>query len=730
MKKEVVAFFKKNPRACLKARQLAKKLDIMQEHEYQSLKAVLHQLTVEKILDRKGKKFCVFAGDERKAITGQLQITRQGFGFVIPDSKKLPDIFIAERNLSVAMNGDTVEVELFARQKQNAKNLEGEITKLVKRKWDSVTGILRRQRNMYFVTPDIPDFHKDILVDFEEATKFKIGSRVLVGDIEWTSVKLSPEGRILKELVKNTSFEDDYIGIIHEHGLRTQFPLEVLNEAEQIPQEIPAPELKKRRDYRAKTVVTIDPEDAKDFDDALSIETLENGNYSIGIHIADVSHYVEMGGKLDIEARLRGNSVYLPGKVLPMLPERLSNGICSLNPHVDRLTYSCIVELTPRGKVENFEFCKTVINSRRRFTYEEVQKIITGAELPLPSVIPEIPVVKSRGRKKASDAGFDPNCKEEVLLLHRLSVVLRRKRMREGSINFETPEIRFVFGEGTLPLDIKRRVTDDSHNLVEEFMLLANKLLAQFVKDKTGRNEEIPFVYRVHDLPSEDKQQDFLNLLRSLGYKNIPPRAPVSPKDLNKIIETVHGKPEEVLVNELAVRSMAKAEYSTDNIGHYGLGFKNYTHFTSPIRRYSDLLAHRVLTGVISGKKQLMYGKTELTAFCEHISATERTAVEAERGAIRLKQIQFLKGFVGEEFHAVISGVTNYGLFVEIADYLAEGLIRLRDLESDYFLYDEKKYSLTGRHTGKTYRLGDTVSVRLIRVDEMKLTLDFMLLED
>ncbi|MBI2418791.1 MAG: ribonuclease R [Ignavibacteriales bacterium] len=733
MKKEVVAFFKKNPQAALKTRQLAKKLQIFEEHEYQNLKAARHQLVEEKILERLGKKFKVFVQTEaRNSITGTLQITRQGFGFVLPDQKKFPDVFISERNLSSAMNGDKVEVILFARQKQNAKNLEGEITRVVKRRWELVPGTLRCHKTLYYVTPDTPDFQVDIFVEAEDAKRFKEGQQVLVGEIEWVSKNLNPKGKIVRSLNKQESLEDEYMGIISEFNLKEKFPVEVVDEAKKVNEKIPATETKKRVDFRKDIVITIDPVDAKDFDDALSIKQLENGNFSVGIHIADVSHYVVPGSPLDIEANKRGNSVYLAGKVLPMLPEELSNGICSLNPFVDRLTYSAIVELTSRGKVEKFEFAKTVINSKRRFSYEQVQEIITGEYA---KKIKEIPKKKS---KKTGTEITEPQVEiipEEIVntvnSLQKLASTLRKKRMREGSINFSSTEVKIVFdGNNTFPVDIKKSQNDESHQLVEEFMLLANKLVATYIIDLEKAGVPIPFVYRVHDLPDETKQQDFLNVLKLLGFKSLPSQAPIHAKELNKIIEAVQGKPDEALVSQLAVRSMAKAEYSTDNIGHYGLSFKNYTHFTSPIRRYSDLLVHRMLFAVIASKKKALYSKKDLTEICEQISFTERNAADAERQSVKMKQVQFMRKFIGFEFSAVISGVTNYGIFVQIIDYLSEGLIRLRDIEGDYFIYDEKKYSLIGKRTGKVFRLGDALKVKLVRVDESRCEMDFMLAVD
>jgi ribonuclease R len=703
MKKEIIAYFKKNPQANIKSKQLAAALGLFDDYEIAEMKAQLHTLIKEEVLSKLGKRYSLSVQNDSARVTGRLEITRQGFGFVIPTNKKLPDVFIASRNLNTAMHGDIVEVSMFAKQKKGAKNLDGEIIHIVKRKWTAVSGILKKSKSAYYVIPDIREIQNDIYIDPNSVGTAKEGDKVLVSEIEWDSPNRAPEGKITKIFTDKHSPETEYISIMTEYNLPSSFPDSVLNEIRQLNVAISDEELKSRVDVRNEIVVTIDPFDARDFDDALSIKKLSNGNYEVGVHIADVGHYIPKGSKLDEEATTRGNSVYLCGKVIPMLPEILSNDVCSLNPNVDRLTFSVFTELTPRGKVVDYKIAKSVINSKRRFTYEEVQGILTT---------------------KMGDYA------EQLLELHKLALIMRKKRAREGSVNFETQEIKFILDENNFPIEIQRNVSDDSHNLVEEFMLLANKVVATHMQKVMFKNEVMPFVYRIHDKPDEEKLKNFLIFLKSLGYKNLPSPQAIKPKILNEVIESTKGKPEEVLVNEIAIRTMAKAIYSPDNLGHYGLGFQYYTHFTSPIRRYSDLLVHRIIFAVISGKKQPLYSWNELKDLCEHISFTERNAVEAERQSIKLKQIQFMRGHIGEEFKAVISGVANFGIFVEIIDYLSEGLIRLRDMQSDYFIYDEKKYALVGRRTGKTYRLGDQVKVKLVRIDDTKLEMDFLLIEE
>jgi ribonuclease R len=511
---------------------------------------------------------------------------------------------------------------------------------------------------------------------------------------------LNPEGIVIEVLGKAGSAETEISSLAKQFNFQYKFPDKVLNEAEKISFKLTDEELRARVDYRDKTVITIDPYDAKDFDDALSIEELENGNYSVGIHIADVSHYVAKKSKLNDEALIRGNSIYLVGTVIPMLPEKLSNGICSLVPNEERLTYSVIAELTVNGKLVDYQIKKTIIKSKRRFTYEEVQTIIDD---------------------KAGELY------EDINKLNKLAITLRKKRMREGSIEFSTAEIKFQLDENGYPIGVTKKEIKQSNMLVEEFMLLANKIVAEHI-GKPTREKVKPFVYRIHDLPDQEKLIEFSKFVKSLGY-SFDPNSKSKSNQFQKLNSEVKGTPEETLINELAIRSMAKAIYSINNIGHYGLGFKYYTHFTSPIRRYSDLIVHRLLYNYVELNQNASYSLEDLDEISDNLSECERRAVDAERLSVKLKQIEYLKNHLSEEFDAVISGITNFGMFVKIIDLLAEGLIRLRDLEGDYYVYDEKKYSLIGRVSKKQFRLGDKVKVKLVRVDTDKSELDFIIAE-
>ncbi len=698
MKKKIISFFKKNSNTSFKSKDIAKRLKLASDDEIVSLKHFLHQLYEEKFLTRNGKRYKMNQNASSGKITGELQISPGGFGFVVPNNKKLGDIFIASRNLSTAFSGDTVEVALFAKRK--GKNIEGQIVNVISRKRTNIVGTLRKSQVTYFVKPDEPEIHRDIYVDKENLKGAKEGDKVIVGNLFWDTSLLNPEGEIIEVIGKAGTKDAEISSIAYEFHLPFKFSSKALEEAERISENFSADDLKDRGDFRKHNVFTIDPADAKDFDDALSIEILENENYSIGIHIADVSHYVSIGSALDREALERGNSVYLVGGVIPMLPEKLSNNICSLVPNKDRMTYSVIVEMTKRGKVENYQIKKTIINSKRRFTYDEVQEIIED-----------------------SKGDFE----KEVLLLNEIAQNLRKKRFREGGIEFSTPEIRFNLDEHNKPIAIYRKDAKESNMLVEEFMLLANKICATHISAFKNESSK-PFVYRVHDYPDAEKIIEFSRFVKSLGF-SFDPGLSKNTKQFHSLMLQIKGREEEALINELAIRSMAKAVYSTKNIGHYGLGFKQYTHFTSPIRRYSDLIVHRMLFHYLEGNNKSIYSPLKLEEISNNISATERSAIEAERLSIKIKQIEYLENHIGESFHAVISGVTHFGLFVKILDILAEGLIRVRDLEGDFYVYDEKKYSLIGRKTKKQYRLGDKVWVKLVRVDQEKSELDFIITE-
>lgn len=698
MKKEIKSYFKNHPSLKVKTKDIAQHFGITEEYAYAELKSLLYKLTEEGYLQKQGKRYSLSGAAPDKLI-GQLQIVGEGdYGFVVLKGESFKtDVFIAGKNLGTAFDGDIVHVNLLANKR--GKNIEGRIVEVIEPKQTEIVGRLEKNKSFYSVVPDNKKIHRDIYVSNEFLNDAKVGDKVVIGNIEWKSPDLNPEGQILEVLGKSGSYDAEIASIAREFRISYKFADKILKQADGISETIPESEIKKRLDLRDTVTFTIDPEDAKDFDDAVSIEQLSNGNYSVGIHIADVSHYVKDNSPIYKEALDRGTSVYLVGKVIPMLPEKLSNVICSLVPNKDRLTFSVIAEITPNAKLISYEIKKTIINSKRRFTYEEVQKIIED--------------------KKGEFS-------DKILLLNDLSQKMRTKRISKGSINFFSPEVVFKLDKNGIPLEIKIKEVRESNNLIEELMLLANQIIAGHMKPKQNKLNR-PFVYRIHDLPDKEKVTEFSRFVKSLGYSFDPNSANKS-KQFQQLLESCEGTEEEAVINEIAIRSMAKAVYSTNNIGHYGLGFKYYTHFTSPIRRFPDLIVHKLIYDYINNKEN-NFSIEDLEEICNHSSERERNAINAERLSVKLKQIEYLKGKVGTEFHGVVSGITNFGIFVELSQTLAEGLIKYRDLEDDYYIFDEKNYTITGRRTGRKIRLGDKVNVKLVRVDDEKREIDFTLLD-
>ncbi|MCB0742575.1 MAG: ribonuclease R [Ignavibacteriae bacterium] len=694
MKNLIKAFFNTNPNVAINSKTLGSKLKVKKK-DYEFFKQELYSLAKENFIKKTGKRYKLNRESKNKLV-GQLQLVNgQNYGFVILKDKNQKDVFISEKNLKTAFDGDKVEVLLFA--KRTGKNQEGQIIKVVERKRSEIVGVLRKSKSFYFVEPDDNKIHRDIYVSSKNLKKANDGDKVVVGKIEWDESKLNPEGIITDVLGKAGTYDAEIASIAREFGIKYKFANPVIKEANSISNEIPKEEIKNRIDIRDKNVFTIDPKTAKDFDDAVSIEKLGNGNTIVGIHIADVSHYVTPGSQIFKEAEKRATSVYLVGKVIPMLPENLSNNICSLVPNEDRLTFSVFVEFDKKFKQVSYQIAKTIINSKRRFTYDEVQDILE------------------------TEKGDFVN---ELKSVNKIARFLRDERTKNGSINFTTPDIEFELDKDGVPVEIKIKESNESHQLIEEFMLLANRLVSSHM-NKGDTRDKNPFVYRIHDLPSEEKINEFAKFVQSLGYE-FNPQAQNKSKELQNLLEKAKGSEEEAVVNEIAIRSMAKAIYSTQNIGHYGLGFKFYSHFTSPIRRFPDLMAHLLIFDFIKKEKAKFTWK-RLEEICDHSSLMEKNATNAERLSIKLKQIEFLKGKIGETFNGVISGITHFGIFVELSANLAEGLIQLRDLDDDYYVLDEDSYSIKGSHTEKQFRLGDKIQVKLKRVDEEKREIDFTL---
>ncbi|VAX27345.1 3'-to-5' exoribonuclease RNase R [hydrothermal vent metagenome] len=698
MEKEIKNYFVKHPGLKIKTKELARMLNANTAKKYAALKESLYNLMQDGFLEKKGKRFVQVKSFNRELV-GVFQIAKEGtYGFVILKNSNMRDVFIPEKYFNNAFHSDLVKVKLL--QDKRGKNVEGKIVEIIRRGFDKVVGNVIKRKDNYFVEPKKKSIHTHFFIPKEYLSGADNGDLVIVRDIVWRQNSSVPEGKISEILGKAGSYNTDAGIIAHEFDIPTQFPRSVEKELNKLTGAIDENEISKRLDLRNENIFTIDPEDAKDFDDAVSIKTLKNGNKLIGIHIADVSHYVRKGTHIYNEAFKRGNSVYLVGKVIPMLPEKLSNKICSLVPNEDRLTFSVILELDQNAVVKNYSINKSIINSKRRFTYEEVQKIVNN---------------------RSGDFY------EELNELNKIARKLRDNRHKKGSINFSRPEVKFQLDDNGKPTAVEIKVSQESNQLIEELMLLANKTIAGHFS-KGDLNSPLPFVYRVHDKPDETKLYEFATFVKSLGY-NFNLRSKNLSKEFQMLLEQVKGTAEEAVVNEIAIRTMAKAIYSNKNIGHYGLGFKYYTHFTSPIRRFPDLIVHLQSYYCLENNNNPLYSSDELHEICEHCSLQEKNAVNAERLSVKLKQIEFLKDKLGEDFEGIVSGVTNFGLFVEVSENLAEGLIRLRDIDDDYYEFDEKNYSLIGRRTKKVYRLGDKITVKLIRVDEERREVDFLIVE-
>jgi ribonuclease R len=699
----------RNPGQAFKPRELARRLSMRSDAEYRAIKDVLRLLQESKQVrqERRGKVGHLHVPQRQ---VGVLQVKKQGLGFVTVQSGG-ERIFVAPRFLGTAMHGDTVEVSLFAQsinKKKKDSLPEGEITRVLQRARTRIVGTIERIRRAYRVVPDERRIATDIIIAPENLADAQPGDKVVVEIESWGEGHLQPEGRVVELLGKAGEVSAELRSVFHEFQLPVGFPQEVLNDAVSLPAAIPPSEVDRRLDFRERSCFTIDPEDAKDFDDAVSLESLGGGLWRLGVHIADVSYYVREGSVLDKEALTRGTSVYFPNAVIPMLPERLSNDVCSLRPQEDRLTYSVFMDVTPQGMVKEYEIRETVIRSKRRFTYEQVQEILDG---------------NRTGER-------DDTIVETLRAMHTLSTTLTKKRMKEGSIDFESPEAKFLYDGDGKPIEIIKKIRKDSHRLVEEFMLLANKVVAQHVGISKKEEHPRPFLYRVHDVPNPDKMKELSAFVDTLGFK-LHLESGASSRSLQKLLQQIRGSDAENVINEVVLRSMAKAVYAEKNIGHYGLAFDYYTHFTSPIRRYPDLFIHRLLKEYarnidLAQRDEI---RKRLPFIAQQTSDRERVAMEAERAGVKVMQVEYMKRHLGDEFRGIVSGVTHYGLFIKIDDLLTEGMIHVRDLEDDYYGYDEKKYALIGRESGKQYRLGDAVNVKVIRVNTEEREIDFAFVE-
>lgn len=631
------------------------------------------------------------AGDAK----GRLEITRSGMGFVIVEGEEA-DILVRPSDFNTAMHGDTVRVRIKEEQGRGRRK-QGVVVHVSERKQSEFVGRLEMNKGFAFFIAEGDKRMPDIYVPEKNFNEAKDGDRVVVKITAWSDEgKKRPVGEVISILNPDDINDMAMKEILLEAGFPIEFPDEVLEEAARIPDAIDAEEIKKRKDFRGVLTFTIDPVDAKDFDDALSIKVLKNGNYEIGVHIADVSHFVQPDTELDEYAYKKATSVYLPDRVNPMLPEHISNFLCSLRPHEDKLTFSAVFEMTPKGAVKKYWLGRTAIHSNHRFTYEEVQEIIE------------------------QETGIYG---DEVLLLNSIAQRLRKKRFDAGAINFSSTEVRFKLDEKGKPIGVLVKESKEAHQLIEEFMLLANRYVAQHISEIEVNKTPLPFPYRVHDLPNEEKMLPFMVFAKKFGHKFDTSTPEKIAESFNTMLQDVRGKPEQHVLEQLGIRTMAKAAYTTDNIGHYGLGFENYCHFTSPIRRYPDVLVHRVLEDVLHNKPK---PDKKMEQKCKHCSERERAAMEAERAANKYKQVEYMRDFVGDEFEGVISGVAAFGFWVETVEHKCEGMVSITSLaEYDEFRLVDTDYSLVGMRSGRRFRMGDRVRIKIVAANLEKRQLDY-----
>lgn len=637
--------------------------------------------------------------DHGLIMTGKFQRKSNGKNSFIPDDGS-ETIFIAERNSAHAMNNDKVKIALFAKKKN--KEAEGEVIDILERANDTFVGTLKVDKYYAFLLTENRTLANDIFIPKDKLKSGKNGDKAVVKVIEWPDQAKNPIGQVIDILGQAGDNTTEMHAILAEFGLPYVYPKSVEEAADKIPTEITQEDMEGREDFRDAVTFTIDPKDAKDFDDALSIREIKSGLWEIGVHIADVTHYVKEGSIIDKEAEKRATSVYLVDRTIPMLPEKLSNGLCSLRPDEEKLTYSVIFTMNEKGEVKNSRITKTIIKSNRRFTYEEAQEII------------------ETGKGDYSN---------ELLELNKLAQILRAQRLSNGAIDFDRVEVRFEIDETGKPVSVYFKESKEANKLIEEFMLMANRSVAEYVgkvpKDKKAK----VFPYRIHDLPDPDKLENLNFFINRFGYKiRTSGSSKEVAKSINKLLHDINGKKESELIETVSLRAMQKARYSTDNIGHYGLAFDFYTHFTSPIRRFPDMMVHRLLTKYLAGGRTVQKDKYE--ELCVHSSEMEQIAANAERASIKYKQVEYMSERIGKEFDGIISGVTEWGLYVEVDESKCEGMVPMRDLTDDYYDFDEKCYCLTGRKKHKKYSLGDHVRIKVAKANLEKKQLDYTLVED
>ena len=692
----VVSLFNRCPQETMNYKQVSAEIGATSQGNKIMVSQILGQLTDDDFLKETSRGKYKLNGLGVTA-EGVFERRSNGKNRFIPDEEGGTPIFVAERNAAHAMNGDRVRVQILAKRK--GRDPEAEVIEVLERTPQIYVGVMDIGANFAFLVTDNKLLANDIFIPKEKLKGAKNGQKVIVKVTSWPDRAKNPLGEVIDILGEAGANTTEMHAILAEFGLPYKYPESVEKAADRIPEEIPEEEIKNREDFRNTTTFTIDPKDAKDFDDALSVRKISDGLWEVGVHIADVTYYVKPGSVIDKEAEKRATSVYLVDRTIPMLPERLCNKLCSLRQDEDKAAFSVIFNITDGGEIQHFRVVRTIIRSNRRFTYEEAQQIIETGE---------------------------GEFKEEVLTLDRLAKTLRSKRFVRGAINFDRYEVKFELDAQGRPINVFFKESKDANKLVEEFMLLANKTVAEAI-GKVGKGKKAKtFVYRIHDLPDPEKLDVFASFIRRFGYKlkTNGTKTDVS-KGINQLLDEVQGKREQNLIETVAIRSMAKAVYSTHNIGHYGLAFEHYTHFTSPIRRYPDMMVHRLLEKYYSGGRSVPQQKYE--DICKHCSGMEQTAANAERASIKYKQVEFMSERLGMVFDGVISGVTEWGLYVEINENKCEGLVPIRDLEGDYYEFDDKNYCLTGRRNKRQYRLGDPIRIKVAKANLERKQLDYAL---
>ena len=696
MKKEaminaIINVFKSSPKEPFNYRQISSMIGVTNQVQKLQVVDILYDLSSDNFIseiDRGRYRY----NDWGTTAVGTFMRRQNGKNSFIPEDGGTP-IFVAERNSAHALNGDKVKIQLHAKRKG-----AGEVIEILESQRRLITGKLQVTRGFAFLITEDKTLANDIFIPKDKLKGGKSGDKAIVRITEWPEEAKNPLGEVVDILGTAGDNDAEMNAILAEFDLPYKYPANVEKAAEKISDAIPEEEIAKREDFRGVTTFTIDPKDAKDFDDALSARKLDNGNWEVGVHIADVTYYVKPESLIDREAFSRATSVYLVDRTIPMLPERLCNQICSLRPNEEKLCFSVIFELNKNAEIQQSHITRTIIKSDRRFTYEEAQAVIETGE---------------------------GEYKEEILALNGLAQKLRDRRFKDGAIAFDRYEVKFDIDENGKPLGTYIKESKEANKLIEEFMLLANRTVAEFIGKSKNKTKKT-FVYRIHEQPDPEKLRDFSAFISRFGYKmrTEGTKTDIS-KGINKLLDSVQGKPEENLVETLAIRSMQKAHYTTDNIGHYGLAMDYYTHFTSPIRRYPDMMVHRLLERYLAGGRSVIKNKYE--EYCKHCSEMEMVASNAERSSIKYKQVEFMKDKLGQVFDGVVSGVTEWGLYVELNDNKCEGLVPIRDLDDDYYEFDDKNYCLLGRRTKRIYRLGDAITVKVAQANLERKQLDFAL---